>query len=1046
MALALPLFAAVLLAFAAPGALAQSAPPRTIEDIKALVSGTQPDEEQRQRHLARLAEPVPPKAGAAELARFHHQRSRSARAVGDAERRLRELELALPHAIAAKLPGNAEIGEETWVRFELANAHRQGGDPFKAIAMVEELARAVGRDSGWHVAINNELAWANGNIGRFEEAQRSAARAEDYYLRMRGFMNSLTWPLYSPSWLAGVEDAKGYVFRMQGRLAQAEQSYRLALAAARNAVAAREQRISRGLYDGGADGPLGHIDNLRVSLSRTLQQAGRLDEAEVLARESLTSALGRLGRGSWVAGNAALVLSGILYEKGRYRDALELSAMTIRMYAEAGLAPTASFMVFARRTYASFLTGNGRHAEAAQEFERLRTDLATSPPMQEALGSRSFAWAISLSRTGRAAEAIAMFNAMIERETKILGARHGNIGLLCGFLAIAQTEIGDLDAALREFRESISILLGAGSSYSDYAAGSPAGARRVSLIVQGYVRLLALIHASGGRPGLDAMGEAFRMADAARDQSVQRALAASAVRTLASNTNDPGMTELIRKQQDAKNEREALYRFLIEQVSAPAERQLPQVQADMRKRIDAIEGEATALEREIVRRFPKYAELVAPRTLSIDEARAALRPGEVLLSLLSTPEATYVWAVPQSGAAAFATASLNDARARELVTRLRRAVDVGNATIDQVPSFDVAAAHELYAALIRPVEGALAGHRTLLVVANGALAQLPLSVLVTESAPLSAAGVRFAEYANVAWLAKRYAVSQLPSVASIATLRGLPQGNSARAPFVGFGDPQFGPVQVALSAATRGQMRNLMIARAAPERADESPQSAPAPGKPLDWVPYAQLAPLPDTRDELIAIATALSADPKKDLYLGADATKERLFSVDLLRRRIVAFATHGLIPGDFPGLTQPALALAAPADGKGDGLLTLEEVLSLKLDADWVVLSACNTAAGDGAGAEAVSGLGRAFFYAGTRALLVTHWPVETVSAKLLVAGIFERYARDAKLSRAEALRQSMLALINEGEIDPATRQLRYSYAHPLFWAPYATVGDGGR
>ena len=91
--------------------------------------------------------------------------------------------------------------------------------------------------------------------------------------------------------------------------------------------------------------------------------------------------------------------------------------------------------------------------------------------------------------------------------------------------------------------------------------------------------------------------------------------------------------------------------------------------------------------------------------------------------------------------------------------------------------------------------------------------------------------------------------------------------------------------------------------------------------------------------------------------------------STDLSRFRIVAFATHGLVPGDLNGLTQPALALSAPnvADVDGDGLLTMEEILALKLDADWVVLSACNTGAGAGAGAEAVSGLGRAFFYAGS-------------------------------------------------------------------------------
>ena len=167
----------------------------------------------------------------------------------------------------------------------------------------------------------------------------------------------------------------------------------------------------------------------------------------------------------------------------------------------------------------------------------------------------------------------------------------------------------------------------------------------------------------------------------------------------------------------------------------------------------------------------------------------------------------------------------------------------------------------------------------------------------------------------------------------------------------------------------------------------------------------------------------------------------------DLSRYRILAFATHGLVPGELNGLAQPALALTAPdvADIDGDGLLTMSEILGLKLDADWVVLSACNTGSSAGAGAEAASGLGRAFFYAGSRALLVTNWSVQSASARELVTDIFRRQAADARLSRAEALRQSMLALMDgPGLVDAAGNTL-FSYAHPLFWAPFSIIGEGG-
>jgi CHAT domain-containing protein len=169
--------------------------------------------------------------------------------------------------------------------------------------------------------------------------------------------------------------------------------------------------------------------------------------------------------------------------------------------------------------------------------------------------------------------------------------------------------------------------------------------------------------------------------------------------------------------------------------------------------------------------------------------------------------------------------------------------------------------------------------------------------------------------------------------------------------------------------------------------------------------------------------------------------------SLDLSRYKIVAFATHGLMPGDLDGQTQPALALTAPevAGIDGDGLLTVEKILALKLNADWVVLSACNTGAGAGAGSEAVSGLGRAFFYAGTRALLVTNWSVESASARELVTDVFRRQADNPTLTRTEALRQAMVALMDHGEARDASGKVLYTYAHPLFWAAYSVVGDGG-
>ena len=121
-----------------------------------------------------------------------------------------------------------------------------------------------------------------------------------------------------------------------------------------------------------------------------------------------------------------------------------------------------------------------------------------------------------------------------------------------------------------------------------------------------------------------------------------------------------------------------------------------------------------------------------------------------------------------------------------------------------------------------------------------------------------------------------------------------------------------------------------------------------------------------------------------------------------------------------------------APSGGATSAIAS--EVAQLKLDADWVILSACNTAAGDKPGARGLSSLAQAFFYAGARALLVSHWSVESNAASALTTAMFEATRNDPTIGRAEALRQSMMGL--------ASIQ---ATAHPFYWAPFVVVGEGG-
>jgi CHAT domain-containing protein len=274
----------------------------------------------------------------------------------------------------------------------------------------------------------------------------------------------------------------------------------------------------------------------------------------------------------------------------------------------------------------------------------------------------------------------------------------------------------------------------------------------------------------------------------------------------------------------------------------------------------------------------------------------------------------------------------------------------------------------------------------------------------------------------------------------------LPAGKPDRGELAAFGDPYFNKDQQAEAeqAETKVQVADAgsNITRGMPLKRRSSPKLEGVDSAELGLLPR-----LPDTAEELKSIALALQADPSKVLFIGKNASERTVKTMNLSGFKILAFATHGLMPGELNGLTQPALALSSPSvtGEEGDGLLTMEEILGLKLDADWVVLSACNTGAGAGAGAEAASGLGRAFFYAGTRALLVTNWSVHSQSARQLVTDLFKRQADDPKLGRSEALRQAMMALVDGPGYLNAEGKTEFAYAHPLFWAPYTIIGDGG-
>ena len=768
-------------------------------------------------------------------------------------------------------------------------------------------------------------------------------------------------------------------------------------------------------------------------LALCLLKQGRLLEAESEARNALRLAVNHIGRTGYETLTILGILTSILREQGRYAEARAIAQTTVDLFAQGGASARSSPSVIAPRLeLAGLLAVEGRWTAALDMFTLARKELDDDLLFAQ-LTQRDTTRAVVLLRTGRLGEAQTALSSALEQSRRIRGEKHPSTAELRGLGAVALAKRGDALAAREEFSKAAAVMLQTGDHFDDEVSGHSERTQRRNWILVEYIDLLSRARGASVTPS-DGIAEAFRIAEAARGGMVERALGAAIARSAATT---PALADLARREQDAAKQIAALQGLLATTVG-----DVTGAEADLRTRIEALQRARQTLVQNLAEKFPAYAELVNPRPATVERAQAALRPGEALLATYVGEERTYVWAVPKMGPAAFAVVPLGNAAIAASVATLRKAPDSGVRRLQDLPAFDVVAAHDLYRQILEPVKAGWESASSLIVVAHGPLARIPWSLLPTratslgpERAPL------FSNYRAIPWLIRTHAVTVVPSVATLVALRALPPGDPQRRPFVGFGDPYF-------NAAHAHQAATERVAALSGRDTIGVRDVVMSPGAEVQESRLAMLPRLPDTAEEILAIARTLGADEKRDVFLGVAANEQTVKTLDMSRHRVIAFATHGLVAGDIDGLTQPALALTAPqiANVPGDGLLTMEEILALRLNADWIILSACNTANGAGAGAEAISGLGRAFFYAGARALLVTHWPVETTSAKAITTEIFLRQAADTALTRAMALQQTINAIIDDGgPIDPSTGQMLFSYAHPIFWAPFVLVGDGG-
>ena len=982
-------------------------PPRRIDDILTILA--QPgrfDQAIKMKHLA-MAEKNPPKTrDQKDLAYFYLNRGQAAAQLGRYNQALKDFRTAL------NISEKAGISSAKFLE-RLGTLEKFAGNFKRAIELLE-----LSLSKNETPSVYRNLVTAYTRIGDLESAERYKNRGVYICNQLKGATVSA---------LAARMQAE--VFELKGKFKEAEKHWRRGLSLAPSL----KKRIP------------GFVINNRAYLAQNLMRQNRLIEAELEIRQALKEAIGLFGMTSvetgWIIGH----FGQILQTQGRTKTAEKIIKSAIDITKDSKITADSFAIGQIRVLLGNVLADQQKFSEAMLEYERAQMSLIKNQFLYEKGLAQNPSLILTMLKNERTEEAMKLISNTYHTYQINLGKSHYLTAEMQALQAMAYFSQKNIERAVSVFSKSISMLLAANSTFE----GDYSSSQRFKSIGEAYLDLLAQIYRNQleQKLNLNAAAEAFRLADSLRGHVVQSAVGSSGVRTL---IDESELADLVRKEQDAQHQISALQAILTDTLAAPEDQRDAVVIENLTVKLDTLGKAREALLEEIKRRFPKYSDFTHPQPITPEMAQKHLRPGEALISIYSSEHHTYVWALPYKGIIAFAALPLGREYLNKMVAGLRKTLAPEPKTLGDIPEFDLQQAYELYNSLLKPVGAGWKKATDLIIVAHGPLGQLPFAILPTAAVKLQENVVLFANYRNVPWLIRKVSITRQPSVSTFVTLRSLPQANPERKAFAGFGDPFFNKAQLAEAKKEKAIKKPRVAGLQEPlqVRGIRITDTGNLDSEAITSSHLGMLNRLPDTAAEINSIASALEADPGADVFVGKRASEHLVKTMDLSDRRVIAFATHALVPGDLDGLNQPALALCSPkVTGENeDGLLTMGEILKLKLNADWVVLSACNTGAANGAGAEAVSGLGRAFFYAGTRAILVSMWPVETTSARQLTTKLFEYQKEDKTLSRAGALRKSILTLIDDSGLkDPTSGKIAASYAHPFFWAPFIIVGDSG-
>ena len=432
-------------------------------------------------------------------------------------------------------------------------------------------------------------------------------------------------------------------------------------------------------------------------------------------------------------------------------------------------------------------------------------------------------------------------------------------------------------------------------------------------------------------------------------------------------------------------------------------------------RLEYLQRSLNSLSIEEAKENPAYGQIFSPAPISLDQVKQSLSPHTAVLEYTINDQQIVLWTITKEAAHYAFIDKTEKPILQEFLKTIREPLMGRDESLNHVKLGE-----ELYRTFLGPAEEYFKGKKHLVIVPDGDFYYLPFEALIESSK--ESAPIRYATLGEAPYLIKRYEISYASSATVFLEQQAEARNKNAspRLPLIAFGDPIYAGGSISGSQGRQiAQVQNVSLR-----------------GQDFKQLEFAA--------EEVKRISSVWNISPtSENINLGERASVERVKKLDLSKYHILHFATHAVLGDKVSLASQPALVLSmTDGGGQNNGLLQFTDILDLKLNADLVVLSACDTGLGQYRDGEGILGLTRAFFYAGASSAIVSLWEVEDQSTALLMEKFYQRLKNGQ--DRAEAIRQAKLDIIRS-TVKLKSTGTEQSLASPFFWAPFILVGDAG-